>query len=187
MKKAIVLLIAIFMTTSIHAQIDKGYWLLAGSGSYSRHTVKKPHTSIETLLVFTPRIGYFLIDNLASGLVVDWETYTVQSGVSMSKQKITQFKAGPFIRYYFLKTNTPLNLFAEGNISFGKFDQKNVHDADIMQFMFAAGPVLYFNSSIALELSMGYRSMEIKSSTGSEKKQSVLFSIGFNVHLIKDK
>jgi hypothetical protein len=185
MKKAIVLLIAILITTSIHAQIDKGYWLLGGSASYSQHKYNL-HNGKLTQSVFTPRVAYFVIDNLAAGLLIDYEINTSYMEGQVSSSKTTQLKAGPFIRYYLLKNKSHLNVFAEGNVSFGKINQKGFDAADIFQFMFAAGPVVYFNSSVALELSIGYRSSEIKFSPVSTKIESILFSVGFNVHLTKD-
>lgn len=84
------LLTCLFVCTWLvsSAQIERGYWLVGGSGTYSSSKVESSFagttgSSKTTSLTVTPRGGYFIIDNLAGGITLNYTSSksTVDSGV----------------------------------------------------------------------------------------------------------
>ena len=127
----------------------------------------------------SPNIGYFFANKLAGGLKLTL-AYTVlkYSGI---RNEATILKIGPFIRYYFLSTENQVNIFAESAYQ----RQTDFKGFRMYNFSLSAGPVIYFNSSVGLELTLNYEQYRGKSSTPSAKTFS--FGIGFQIHLEKEK
>jgi hypothetical protein len=88
---------------------------------------------------------------------------------------------GPFLRYYFLPVENRINIFGESryqySIDFNGHNQNN--------FIFSAGPVIYFNNSVGLEFAVNYDILNSTISNASTK--TISFDIGFQIHLEKDK
>ena len=184
MRKGIVLVIAVVFTSSVKAQIDKGFWMFGGSASFE--STEYPGGDKETIFTLLPKAGYFVIDNLAAGINLDFRRIKRDVAGPTGGYKITEFTAGPFVRYYLLKSGQPFNVFAEGSVTFGTYNQKNFdRTSNITQYLFNAGPVIFFNESVGLEMSIGYRSRAYKEKSSTSKYNSVLVGIGFMVHLSK--
>jgi len=86
-----------------------------------------------------PRLGYFVIDNLAVGA-------ELQVGFSLEKSKDSDYKSsesllaiGPFARYYFPLEN--IYPFAEANVGFGSWQEKwsNGSEGDDKEGLFSWG------------------------------------------------
>lgn len=93
---------------------------------------------------------------------------------------------GPFVRYYFLKTENIFNLFAEGSYAYGSNTGKGQGKGQHLNiFSFSGGPVLYFNSSVGLEFTIGYSTTKVVGFSGTNNE--IRFGIGFKFHLEKDK
>jgi len=90
MKKMLLsLTTCVIMATLVHAQTEKGDWLVGGL--FQLNTAKT-----NTHIGLTPMGGKFVIKNLAVGADLNFD-YS-KSGTD----KVTQFGIGPFARYYFL-------------------------------------------------------------------------------------
>ena len=144
--------------------------------------------SKELNLTLYPNIGYFITDKVAVGLrpYFSWgkgESFpydpTVSGGTSNSKR----YGIGPFV-YYFLEEKKQFNILTDISYQLGIW---NLGDkGKLSNFSFLAGPVVYFNTSVGMELLLGYsaKSEELKNfSKNSSKGFSV--NIGFQIHLIK--
>ena len=177
----------ILVTTSIFltskSQITKNNWLLSGSASFS--TLKSSSSATlqfkQTDFQIIPSIGYFIIDKFAIGLHPSF-TYGKNTIVANAKPQ-TIFSIGPFARYYLLKTERPFNLFTEAGYAYAIFKQGS--DFKQNTFSASAGPVLYFNTAVGLEFTIGYSTSKAVNFTGSNNE--IRFGIGFQFHLENEK
>jgi hypothetical protein len=196
MKISLLLLSFVTITLAGNGQITKGNWLVGGSANFSSTNVEvKTSTGIITnyqvKYSLAPNIGYFIIDKLAAGmkagLTYDDAHYAAEVGGGYSK--ITWFDFGPFLRYYYLGTDKRINVFTEANYSFG-VGSTHPGKATRYGYSFNAGPVVYFNSSVGIEFTIGYRStkntnigIDVNNQDISTKSKSVQVGIGLQVHL----
>lgn len=94
---------------------------------------------------------------------------------------------GPFIRYYFLKPENRANILVESSYQYQfRKDISPGSDSKLSAniFMISAGPVIYFNSSVGVEFTIGYSSQKYSGITGSNN--TIQTSIGLQVHLQKE-
>jgi hypothetical protein len=169
-----------------HAQLTKGNWLVGGSGSFSsdKQVATSASTNIKSTTVgITPNIGYFIIDKFAVGMNLGFEINKLKAA-NIPTSSITNYYAGPFLKYYLLQEDELINLFVYGNYNYGVTRGKNygmVDKSSGYRYSVSGGPVIFFNSSTALELSIGWyhaRSIEDKVYTNSIK-----LGLGFQIHL----
>ena len=179
MKKFIVLLLLACIACNItYCQITKGNWLVGGSANFStiQYSSGASLHYKQTNFQISPTVGYFLKDKFAVGL-----RPSLSYGSNNLGNSSTVITIGPFVRYYFLKPETIFNLFTEGSYKYGTISRGQ----RLNTFSFAAGPVLYFNSSVGLEFTIGYSTTKVVGFTGSNNE--MLAGIGFQFHLEKDK
>lgn len=183
MQKTFLLIIAAsFIINNANSQITKGNWLVGGSASFS--SIKNGSAASaqfkQTNFQISPLAGYFLKDKFAIGLRPSL-TYgnNTLGGISHSE---TLIAIGPFVRYYFLQPEKIFNLFTEAGYSYGSYVRSGSRQNS---FSFSAGPVVYFNSSVGLEFTIGYSTTKFINAPGSNTE--LLFGIGFQIHLEKDK
>ena len=129
--------------------ITENNWLLGGSTSFS--SLKSSSTAStqfkQTSFQISPLVGYFVKDKFAIGL-----RPSLMYGSNTVANSNTIVKVGPFIRYYFLKTENIFNLFAESRYEYGSNTGKGQGAGQRLNtFSFSGGPVLYFNTSVGLE------------------------------------
>lgn len=198
MKQASLLLTAIFLISfSSIAQLDKKNWLVGGIGTFNSTNDKFQSTTVTseyqvTEVKIIPNIGYFIIDKLAIGLKSSF-SWRKDKGISSNagNSKTLRFDYGPFVRYYFLDKENPFNLLADLSYQFGnlKFisNDKGVRN----NFSIMAGPSIYFNSSVGMELLLGYKIEKENLTTSTnvpdytDTKKGFQISIGFQIHLEK--
>ncbi len=191
MKKTIFTVFVIFIVTlKTQAQLDKGTWLVGGNGSFasskgSFSTDTYSQESKETNLNISPNIGYFLLDKLAVGIKPGFTWYKSLITTSGATSNSTRFEVGPFVRYYFLDKTKPVNILSE--ISYQhEFITAKPETGSSNTFSFNAGPVIYFNSSVGLEFTVGYYShSENFLSYSKTTQKSFKMGIGFQIHLQK--
>ena len=194
--KNISLFIAITLLFTINSfgQLDKKTWLVGGTGSFDSY--KENYTYVFTgtgenieiernikEIEFSPKVGYFIIDKLALGIGVSYiseksESKTISGNASGGSSKSHSFYVGPFARYYFLNKDKPYNILAEANYQFGSISQGSVEPSkgNLSRFSIHVGPEIYFNSSVGMNLLIGY--------TNSNRGFQV--AIGFQIYLQKN-
>ena len=165
-----------------NAQLTKGNWLVGGTGNFSSDNVVRsgdPELK-STNFSFLPNVGYFILNKFAAGL---------NAGVAHSKSNstsVTTYSAGPFARYYLLNIEKPFNLFIHGSYRYATSRIKNFgirSSNDFYNYSISGGPVIYFNSSVGLEFSIGYS--HLKSFESNAKTNSLQLGLGFQIHLEK--
>jgi hypothetical protein len=102
----LVLLLIVAACGSVHAQTQKGSFMVGGSGNvqYTRapsfggnppSIITVPRTSATV----SPNVGYFIIDGLVAGASLSVSgSKSKQPGLSWSQMEV---EAGPFVRYYY--------------------------------------------------------------------------------------
>lgn len=166
----IFLVATIFFAMSSNAQITKGNWLMGGSGSLSNY--KDTFNGIRqegTNFSLFPNIGYFFVDNLSAGALMQVSFSSSYSG--------TVYGLSPFIRYYFLDTDKSINVFSE--VSYG-FQKQTSTNSNFEKFNIKAGTVFFLNNTIGLELALNYS--QSKTSFDNQNR-TISFVAGFQIHL----
>ena len=160
------------MGLTANAQITKGNWMVGGTGSFTNTDVRDEignEIGNSSQVRLNPNIGYFFFDKFATGLIGQFIYGKAKNGPSNSDYGI-----GPFARYYFLKSDNQINLFVDGSYVY--------YSSNGSFYNFKAGPVLYFNNSVGLELTFGYGSTKF---TGDYQLNEFRVGLGFQIHLEK--
>lgn len=186
MKKMFLLMIVTMLSLNLFSQLEKKTWIVGGSLSYSR---AKYNTGVfnskqeQYEFTVSPAIGYFVINKLAAGIVTSlFESGDRAQGTTIWG-KYSNFNFGPFVRYYFLKKETLVNIIAQSYFQFGA--EGSTSGLNKTTLAFSTGPVLYFNSSVGLELLVSHLTYRYRNVDASDNK--IQFSLGLQVHLQKDK
>jgi hypothetical protein len=183
MKYVLLILSILFISQAANSQITKKNWLLSGNASFatqknsSASSVQYKQTDIQV----SPTIGYFIADKFAAGVRSSF-TFGKNNLVANSKPQ-TIFSIGPFTRFYFLNTDRPFNLLVEGAYAYAFLNQASESKQHTISF--AAGPVVYFNSAVGLEFTIGYSTTKVIGFSGSNN--AIRLGIGFQFHLEREK
>ena len=103
--------------------------------------------------------------------------------VPSAKLKSTTYTIAPFVRYYFLKKESQINIFADATYGYSKTDYSDptyFEDYYSNTYAIMAGPCIFLNKSIALELTLGYRHYD--DSNNPSKSTIVSSQLGFQIH-----
>ena len=184
--QALTIIIIVLFTVSVNAQITKGNWMVGGTGFFTNSTVKTEfkntgQTSNDSGygLNIQPNIGYFVADKLVLGLT---------PSISYSKNNNNSgsgnfgYGGGPFARYYLLKTDNMVNVLTQVGYQYFLNSTTEGH-TDV--FVVKAGPVLYLNSSVGLELTVDYEIDKFNSQSSISTFKTFNVRIGFQIHLEK--
>ncbi len=208
--KTIKLLISLILLLTInsYAQLDKKTWLVGGSGSFNSY--KQNETFVfqgngesneiqRTIkeVEFSPKVGYFIIDKLVVGLGASFtseksDAITITGSFGGGSSKSHSFSIGPFARYYFLKKDMPYNILAEASYQLGSINNGNYipqEKGKSNMASFFIGPELFFNSSVGIELLVGYKTSTDKMDNpniNSYARNGFQVAIGFQIHLEKN-
>ena len=162
LKIVVLLVLTALFFQDANAQIARNSFIIGGnlnfaSNSGTRKVTGEPNQSKPTTFNATinPKIGYFVADNFAIGLDLN---FTVNSLVdtsvgSNSTYTTTQLLTGPFVRYYF-GLNEDVFLFLEGSAGFGLTSTREQgRNLSISVVNAGVGPGLAFfvNDFIAVE------------------------------------
>jgi hypothetical protein len=187
-----------FLRTTAYCQLDKGIWLVGGSGSfnsYHRDFHAPAYTVIykETEIIISPLVGFFIMDKIALGLRPSYRLQKSEDRgstgpASGGKGNTSWVDLGAFGRYYFLKKDNNYNIVSEISYQYGLQSNFGSNTGHSNNFNALLGPVLYFNSSVGIELLVGYNSRRESYDDGYKNfSNGFLTTIGFQIHLEKDK
>lgn len=178
--KSICIALVLF-TMSVKAQITKGNWMVGGNADFS--TNKSSDKSSSTVINLTPNVGYFFIDKLSVGTMINY--YLAKSKFEDANGKYETLNLGPFIRYYILQNEKRTNFFIESSYNFSlKQDNKNT------LFASKLGVAVFLNSSVAFESFIKYSRYDFKYENNilpDSYTNGLSFGIGLQIHLIKEK
>lgn len=188
-------LVLLFYSFTSSSQITERHWMVGGSGSFT-HAENKGSAvtnSDRTTLTASPNIGYFIWDNFCAGARVSFnsikQVYTENpgNGAISYEQRITTYDLGPFLRYYFLDPEYRTNLFVDGCYQHQILKHRVPGNSSLQTanaFSINAGPVVYLNSTVGLEFTIGYSSLKYKGVGG--RTNTVQANLGLQIHLQRD-
>ena len=181
--KYLIQVLILLITLTTNAQITKGNWMVGGTGNFTNYksTFENNNTEITqtgSALTISPNLGYFIVDNLTVGTSVSF-SFSNPSGSNNNSQG---YSLSPFIRYYFRKTDKMINPFLQTSYSFGKGKSDSGGSNKSTGYTIKGGSAIFFNSSVALELSLNYDSSKFNSDV---KSNNFTVGIGFQIHLEK--
>lgn len=199
--KQLLLFIAITsISSAVHAQLNKGQWLIGGDANYTHINDNAPKDIMEGIDTkfrsygISPNAGFFVIDKLCTGLRVtashssDVSAYADMPEIVLGSDKNTAWGISPFVRYYFLPKAGKVNLLADASYGFvhatntsenGGYTPNDKYTQGI--FTIAAGPAFVINPHISLEVLAEYSTNK----TTFENEHSLLINAGFQIHLGK--
>ena len=187
MKTLTILFFILFaISFALNAQITKGNWMVGGDASFFTDKTESnfngnSNTNQTSYLRLSPNIGYFFIDKLSGGVGLNF--YFVDPGKDVNAQS---YGFGPYLRYYFLDTEKPINLFSQLNYNLGFSKNGGGTKTDSNGYAFKIGTCLFFNSSVALEFSLNYSDTKnILDKNQVRKSEQFLVGLGFQIHLEK--
>lgn len=202
----------IFNLTLLNAQTKQGKILvgvsstlsLAGTGSdlmtlgYTNTKYKsdadgfKESDPDKTLsLNLLPKVGYFVIDNLAIGLDISLGLSNETDGSNNDKSSRKMITAGPFLRYY-IPTNKVMPFF-ELTSSFGSLkskyepdnDVKEEYKSSIMSLGAGLGMAIPLGDKVTFDVLAGYNSLTVKEKKdNTDNDRTVLGTIGLKFGFI---
>ena len=111
---------ALLFFKNSYAQIDKGIWLVGGTGSFYSYTENYSTQTFSQVGKFTnidigASFGYFLIDKLALGLRPSFSSYKGEIVNTPGGTNQIMLSVGPFVRYYFLNKDNPFNILFDAS------------------------------------------------------------------------
>lgn len=187
----------LFVTVTASCQLDKGTWIAGGSGSFNSYH-KDWHTPTYTVIyknidiTISPSIGYFIMDRLAIGLRPSYllqkqEDRGSTGPASGGKGNLSWLELGGFVRRYLLNKKNNYNIVSDISYHYGLQSNFGSNTGHSNSFKALVGPILYFNSSIGIELLVGYNSRREVYDVGNRTfTRGFLTTIGFQVHLERD-
>ena len=165
-----------FLTSN--AQITKGNWMVGGNGSFYSAQLKNENTNTSSNsigLELRPNLGYFVIDKFAVGI-----TPLIAYNKPENGNSVTSYGIGPYARYYLLKTENKINVLTQVGYAYSGSNNSNNKSTALD---FKAGPVVYFNNSVAFEMTINYNINNLNSST---TYNILSIGLGFQIHLEKN-
>ena len=191
MKKLLLLTAFIsFASISAFSQIDKGSFLVGGAVNFRSNKYESSSISSNNIVYqIQPNIGYFVLDRLAAGIKAGYQRSRYRVENSSFFEKRSEYAIAPFARYYFLPNTEKFNLFADASYQWGwasstsnDYSEPSIYK--LRGYSIAAGPALFLNPRVALELTIGY---SYTNTTYEQKNYTIESGIGLQIHLGKAK
>jgi len=213
MVKKVIIFASILSTISItnsNAQTTKGKFLLgvsstlsvAGTGSslmtlgYSttKHnsdvsSLSEPDKTISFNLI--PKVGYFVIDNLALGLDLSLASTSSKDGLSGTVDSKTMFCIGPFMRYYIPKGK--LLPFVEINGGMGSIKNKRdesgrpyyTSNSSLFTYGGGVGLTACISDRVAFDILAGYSVLQVKRKENNDNNnRTITGTLGLKLGVI---
>ena len=184
--KIIKLLLVTFLVTSAFttsAQITKRNWMLGGDIAIEYGETKHNDTGQKgdrTDLRLNPKIGYFIVDKLALGANMSFH-YNSWHFKNQPNNKYTESHFGPFVRYYLLEVENPLNIFLESSY---QIHLNDIYDVDVKTFNTSLGTGYFLTNSVSLEAILRYSHIETSYGNSSGiNYDNITALFGFQIHL----
>ena len=194
MRKYVISLLFLFQAVMASAQITQGNWLVGGNLFYSKQKSggRDGANSKFRTIDIEANAGYFFVDKLAGGLRLsssftkDW--YFPPVGAPGANHA-SHHGLGPFLRYYFLKPENIVNLLTDASFTYNLIVNDQNGSTQVQErgagYSFFAGPVIYFNAAVGMELLLGYKKYAVLDKGIDYYSDAVQFKIGFQIHLDK--
>lgn len=143
MKKVLLTVFAAFVVFAASAQVEKGTWLLSGASNLN-FTSNNEDAGDYSEIDLNVKAGYFVMDNLAVGILVGFNKLNLNADGAESPDATTGI--GLFGRYY-----------VNGNILVGaNFASLKQGDFSGSQIGLEAGYAIFLNKAVAIEPALNY-------------------------------
>ncbi len=189
MKTIIATLTCLFFTLTSFGQLTKGTWLTGGNAKlylFRENNSTSTYNYNYTHIDLSANVGYFVADKIAFGLRPTFSSFKggyFATGGSISTNS-QRYLVGSYGRYYFLPVDKDFNILTDISYQYGLLSGRSKGNASV--FSAAAGPVIFFNSSVGIEFLLGYSlSKENVDYDYSFERKGFQFLIGFQIHLEK--
>lgn len=126
-------------------QANQGAWMVGGSVGFTSHSIKDVDDKTTDINV-SPNVGYFVINNLAVGLNLDWN-----SSKTGDADADTDLGIGPWARYYVYK-----GLFAQAGYNYRSLKLGGGDAVNGGNILLGVGYSWFLNNSVAIEPALGY-------------------------------
>lgn len=185
MKKfTLIAAIVLGFATASNAQTQKDWYLIGGQIGNLGLGFQKNNTNFSFNV--SPRVAWFLRDNLAVGAEVNLGLTTAKGATGFT------YGIGPIARYYFrgnaLDAVSKTRFLIEANVGFAGSNVKTSGNPGIttngVGFGFGPGLAYFINQNIALE---GLLKYNYASGFGNSNSNSLGLAVGFQIHLPKAK
>lgn len=159
--KKLLLFAIVFTATAFtaSAQTEKGKWLVGGGFTFASETDTDPNDIYKTkikLFDFTPGASYFIMDDLALGLLIQF--HSANYNENNEPNKTTGFFVAPSLKYY-LPIAEWFKFFGELQIPVGssKFEPFGgvVQKSQIVEARLIPGFAFFPSKKISLEFGIG--------------------------------
>ena len=198
MKKLFTILCAVLVTFGLAAQTEQGSILLEGSSDLNFSSIKVSSISFDgeeadddalpedptSTMGLDVTGGYFVIDGLAAGLILSYNS------TSTGDAKSSSMTVGPIVRYYIGESGMWAQLSygmgsSKGNS--GGEDEDDWEGPKISSLGIGVGYAVALSDNVSLNPSLGYRmntaTTESEGGDYVEKSGGIVFSAGIAVHL----
>jgi hypothetical protein len=193
----ICLLFSVFFIQSVNGQIQKGNWLVGGSGGFSfdnQNTSNFPTNngsssvnSKTSTFLLNSNIGYFIKDKLVIGVNPNlhlWNSklnYTNYPNLNNnSNSKGSSIGLGLFTRYYLLNNNQNYNFIGEVSYGLDKFTDEDTY---LKKTSISIGPVLFLNKNTSLDFLLNYTNSSKNYPNNKIGNDIISFNVGFQIYL----
>jgi len=189
MKKLITILCAVLITICLSAQTEQGTILIEGGSNLNYSSLKVNSIEIDgeamdlddveatNTLGFKVTGGYFVMDGLAVGLLLD---YSSESEGDYSSSSMT---IGPIARYYIGESGMWAQLSYGIGSSSDKYDGESEDGPSIGALGIGVGYAIMLSDNVSLSPSLGYTMITAKQEDVTVKAGGIVFGAGIAVHL----
>ncbi len=179
--------IFLFSVFYCSGQTNQGNFILGGAfdgefgNNKSSHTVGNittTYTNNYTHIAFNPKLGYFVVNNLAIGINLGIGSDKTDGNLNSSNLSV-----GPFIRFY-----SPIKLFGEAYLGYRsqKYYNNVPYTANGADFSVGGGFAWFIGKKVALEPTLKYAGYYIKNAADTDYKYyhgGMVVGLGFLVYL----
>ncbi|MES2893192.1 MAG: outer membrane beta-barrel protein [Bacteroidota bacterium] len=173
-----------------YTQTTKGNFLVGGKINFESVKDKNYYSPdyASTNFIFSPNIGYFIVDNIAGGFRLDLGAYN--SGNRLVETRYRTTSISPFLRCYFLPVQRKVNAFLDAGYLYQKTRWRNLQSPEYVEkshgFSIMAGPAIFLSKQIAVEFTVGFKHTKLNA---FEATRSNTFNsgVGLQIHLGKTK
>ena len=184
MKSKLLLVIAfLIFTLFANAQITKGNFMIGGNGSFSSNQEYSKNTNSDLKSIdynINANVGYFFFNNLATGININYQGKRVKY---IDGFDYNDYSFGPYLRYYFLKSDKNYNVFFEGSYLFQTYDDMSFKNSSKTYFL-SSGATIFFNSSVGVEFFIKYSDTKFEELDNGVRK--IQIGIGLQIYLEKE-
>lgn len=168
--KNLLLGVCMLFTMVLSAQTMSGNWMVGGDAGFQSYKPDYPGAKSQTTIYLNPQVGYFVMDNLAVGARVGYQNISDDN---------SSLGVGPFVRYYFAELGEMNKLLGEVSYTFNSNTPSGGSAVSGSTLGIQAGLAHFFNSHVAMEALLGYRS----DSGDLGKGSGFGLNVGFQIHL----